>query len=66
MHFVAAIPAMHPIMGYGSPLERLVDDICVKPIEMNADGTVDLPTGAGLGVELSREKLMKYREELTI
>jgi L-alanine-DL-glutamate epimerase-like enolase superfamily enzyme len=66
MHFVAAIPAMHPIMGYGSPLERLVDDICVKPIEMNADGTVDLPTGPGLGVELSREKLMKYREELTL
>lgn len=65
MHLVAAIPAMHPIMGYGSPLERLVDDICVKPIEMNKDGTVDLPEGPGLGVELSQEKLMKYREELT-
>jgi L-alanine-DL-glutamate epimerase-like enolase superfamily enzyme len=43
-----------------------VDDICVKPIEMNADGTVDLPTGPGLGVELSQEKLMKYREELVL
>jgi len=66
MHLVAAVPAMHAIMGYGSPLERLVDDICVKPIEMNPDGTVDLPTGPGLGVELSHEKLMKYREELVI
>ena len=33
---------------------------------MNADGTVDLPTGPGLGVELSAEKLRKYREELVI
>lgn len=66
MHLVASVPAMHAIMGYGSPLERLVDDICVKPIEMNADGTVDLPTGPGLGVELSKEKLKKYREELVI
>ena len=66
MHLVAAIPAMHPIMGYGSPLERLVDDICVYPISMNRDGTVDLPTGPGLGIELSQEKLLKYREELVI
>ena len=53
-------------MGYGSPLERLVDDICVNPISMNPDGTVDLPTGPGLGIELSQEKLLKYREELVI
>ena len=66
IHFAAAIPAMHAVLGYGSPLERLVDDICEKPIEMNADGTVDLPKGAGLGVTLSQEKLKKYTEQLAL
>ncbi len=65
IHFAAAIPAMHAVLGYGSPLERLVDDICENPIMMNSDGTVDLPAGAGLGVTVSAEKLKKYTEELT-
>lgn len=66
IHFAAAIPAMHAVLGYGSPLERLVDDICEKPIVMNPDGTVDLPQGAGLGITLSEEKLRKYTEELKL
>ena len=35
---------MHPVIGYGSPLERLVDDICEDPITVN-NGTVELPSG---------------------
>lgn len=66
INFAAAIPAMHDVLGYGSPLERLVDDICVNPITMAADGTVSLPAGAGLGVSISEEKFAKYREELTL
>jgi L-alanine-DL-glutamate epimerase-like enolase superfamily enzyme len=66
IHFCAAIPAMHPVLGYGSPMERLVDDICEKPVMMNADGTVDLPQGAGFGVTVSQEKLKKYTEELVL
>jgi L-alanine-DL-glutamate epimerase-like enolase superfamily enzyme len=57
---------MHPVLGYGSPLERLVDDICEKPIVMEKDGTVLLPEGAGFGVTVSPEKLKKYTEELTL
>jgi L-alanine-DL-glutamate epimerase-like enolase superfamily enzyme len=64
MHFAAAIPAMHAVLGYGSPLERLVDDICENPITMT-NGMVELPTGAGLGVTLSEEKMRKYREEIS-
>jgi L-alanine-DL-glutamate epimerase-like enolase superfamily enzyme len=65
INFAAAIPAMHDVLGYGSPMERLVDDICDPPIVMAADGTVSLPPGAGYGVRISEEKLKKYREELT-
>ena len=65
IHFCAAIPAMHPVIGYGSPLERLVDDICDNPIVMK-NGTVELPSGDGLGVTVSDEKMRKYREEFTI
>ena len=66
IHFAAAIPAMHAVLGYGSPLERLVDDICENPIVMNKDGTVSLPEGAGFGVTVSQEKLKKYTEELKL
>ena len=66
IHFAAAIPAMHAVLGYGSPLERLVDDICDPPIEMASDATVSLPPGAGLGIKLSAEKMKKYRDEISL
>lgn len=62
LHFAAALPCVHGVLGYGSPLERLVDDICDPPLEMNKDGTVSLPEGPGLGVTLSPEKLRKYTD----
>jgi L-alanine-DL-glutamate epimerase-like enolase superfamily enzyme len=62
LHFAAALPSVHGVLGYGSPLERLVDDICDPPLEMNKDGTVSLPEGPGLGVTLSPEKLRKYTD----
>ena len=66
INFAASIPAMHPTLGYGSPMERLVDDICENPIEMADDATVSLPTGYGLGVTLSAEKMKKYAEEIKL
>ena len=66
IHFAASVPAMHPILGYGSPLERLVDDVCDPPIAMAPDGTVSLPDGPGLGIRLSEQKLAQYAEELTL
>jgi L-alanine-DL-glutamate epimerase-like enolase superfamily enzyme len=62
LHFAAALPCVHGVLGYGSPLERLADDICDPPLEMNKDGTVSLPEGPGLGVTLSAEKLRKYTD----
>jgi L-alanine-DL-glutamate epimerase-like enolase superfamily enzyme len=62
IQFAAALPCVHEVLGYGSPLERLADDICDPPLEMNKDGTVSLPEGPGLGVTLSAEKLRKYTD----
>lgn len=62
LHFAAAVPCVHHVLGYGSPMERLTDDVCDPPIEMNKDATVSLPTGAGLGINLSEEKLRKYTD----
>ena len=62
IQFAAALPCVHGVLGYGSPLERLVDDICDPPLEMNKDGTVSLPPGPGMGVALSMEKLRKYTD----
>jgi L-alanine-DL-glutamate epimerase-like enolase superfamily enzyme len=62
IHFAAALPCVHGVLGYGSPMERLVDDICDPPLEMNKDGTVSLPPGPGMGVTLSMEKLRKYTD----
>jgi len=66
VHFAAAVPCVHAVLGYGSPLERLADDICDPPFEMNKDGTVSLPTGPGLGVKLSEEKLRKYTDSAAL
>lgn len=60
LHFAAAMPMVHDILGYGSPLERFGDDVTDSPITMNADGTVDLPSGTGLGVEVTPNKLAGY------
>ena len=62
LHFAAALPCVHGVLGYGSPLERLVDDVCDPALEMNKDGTVSLPEKPGLGVTLSPEKLRKYTD----
>lgn len=61
LHFAAGIKSVHAPLGYGSPLERLADDITDTPIVMNADATVDLPEGPGLGVTLSDAKIEQYR-----
>ncbi len=61
LHFAAGTKAVRDPLGYGSPLERLADDVCTTPIEMNADTTVDLPTGPGLGVTVDEDKIAKYR-----
>jgi L-alanine-DL-glutamate epimerase-like enolase superfamily enzyme len=61
LHFAAGMKVVHAPLGYGSPMERLADDVCEVPILMNDDATVDLPAGSGLGVTVSEAKVAKYR-----
>lgn len=61
LHFAAGMKVVHAPLGYGSPMERLSDDVCEAPILMNDDATVDLPAGPGLGVTVSEAKVAKYR-----
>jgi L-alanine-DL-glutamate epimerase-like enolase superfamily enzyme len=59
LHLVASTPCARPPLGYGSPLERLVDDIIVDPIVVE-NGEVHVPEGPGMGVVLDEQKLKKY------
>jgi muconate cycloisomerase len=64
-HFVASTPCVNPPIGYGSPLERFVDDIVVDPIRVR-NGEVSVPEGPGLGVELDMDKMKKYANGPTV
>lgn len=59
-HFAAALPNVSPVLGYGAPDERFAVDIVTGPLTMNADGSVDLPSGVGLGVELDMQAVKQY------
>ncbi|HLJ58465.1 MAG TPA: enolase C-terminal domain-like protein [bacterium] len=60
LHFAAALPNLSEPVGYGTPRERLADDIITHDIEM-IDGIVAVPQGPGLGVTLDPGKVERYR-----
>jgi muconate cycloisomerase len=62
VHFAAAHGAITEPLGYGSPLERFVDDVIVGEIPF-ANGIVRIPDGPGLGVVLDDAKLRKYSDQ---
>jgi L-alanine-DL-glutamate epimerase-like enolase superfamily enzyme len=59
-HFAASLPNVSPILGYGSPDGRFAADIVINPLIMNDDGTVDLPQGARLGVEIAEADFPRF------
>lgn len=59
LQFACSIPNVRLPVGYGTPSERLTDDIIADDLVME-NGTVALPSGPGLGVELDPEKVTKY------
>jgi L-alanine-DL-glutamate epimerase-like enolase superfamily enzyme len=38
-----------------------IDDLTTAPFELDAEGYLKIPDRPGLGIELDREKLKKYR-----
>lgn len=65
LHWIAAIEWVRPPIGYGSPLERLGDDIVAEPVEVK-NGEVSISDKPGLGVELDEDKMRKYAVKITI
>jgi muconate cycloisomerase len=58
-HLVASTRTIMEPIGYGSPLERLGDDVVTEPLTVR-NGVVTVPTKPGLGVELDEDKVKKY------
>ena len=49
------------IPGDVAPSDRYFEgDIIVPRIRLNPDGTIDVPGGAGIGVEVDEKKLSEY------
>ncbi|MBP0016989.1 MAG: hypothetical protein J7647_05445 [Cyanobacteria bacterium SBLK] len=61
LHFCAAHSVVVEPLGYGSALERFVDDIITEEIPFK-EGIASLPEGSGLGVTLNEDKLKKYAD----
>jgi L-alanine-DL-glutamate epimerase-like enolase superfamily enzyme len=64
-HFAAAETWVRLPISFGSPLERIGDDVVKKPrtIEGGAVEVSDLP---GLGVELDDDKLARYAATISV
>jgi glucarate dehydratase len=61
LHLMASIPNMGAAPD--SHYHHLTDDIIVGgKLKYLPDGTMAVPTGPGLGIELDRAKLAKYSE----
>jgi D-galactarolactone cycloisomerase len=67
LQFIAAVPAAHhslfaqePVLEYDRSSHPFRQQLIAQPIAL-ADGWVNVPTGPGLGVEVDRSVLEKYR-----
>jgi D-galactarolactone cycloisomerase len=70
MHLLAILPSasqrltdMPSMLEFDTSDNPLRDDsILAEPIRLETDGTVMVPSGPGLGVEVNEEKLVRYEE----
>lgn len=58
LHLAATLPEGSPACGLATG-SLLTDDLIVRPLEVR-DGSIVLPDGPGLGVELNEAKLARY------
>ena len=62
LHFIAAIPN-GLVLEFDQNPNGLRDELLKDPISIEADGTVKLPERPGLGIELDRAAIERYRIE---
>lgn len=65
VHIAAVVPNM-PFFEYGIsyPDSPIVSELLTPALEVNADGTIDVPRRPGLGFELNEDTVAKYRVPL--
>lgn len=59
-HLLASLPN-GLILEVDQTPNALRDDLLQQPIRLNSDGTVTVPSGPGLGVELNEDTIARYR-----
>jgi len=62
LHFVASIPN-GLILEFDQNPNALRDELLKEPVRIEADGTIRLPERPGLGIELDRAAVERYRGE---
>ena len=60
LHLIATLPGS-PWLEFDRSSNPLRKELAVEPIVTEADGTVPVPTGPGLGIELDRDAIARYR-----
>lgn len=59
LQLAAAMPVAHYV-EYMTPCDY-IEDLTVQPFEIDAEGYLKIPARPGLGIELDRDKLKKYK-----
>ncbi len=67
LHVIAAVPVAHhslypqePVLEYDRSAHPFRQQLVREPIQLN-DGIVDIPSRPGLGVEVDRATIDRYR-----
>ena len=62
LHFVASIPN-GLVLEFDQNPNGLRDELLKEPVRIENDGTIKLPERPGLGIELDRAAVERYRGE---
>jgi len=62
LHFIASIPN-GLVLEFDQNPNGLRDELLTEPIRIESDGTIKLPEQPGLGIELERSAIERYRSE---
>lgn len=60
LHFNATLPRSL-FLEYNVSTNPMLRDIIVNPIQLNKDGTIDVPQSPGLGIEIDDKAVKRYR-----
>jgi len=62
LHFIASIPN-GLVLEFDQNPNALRDELLMEPVRIDGDGMIRLPERPGLGIELDRKAIERYRVE---